>query len=57
MKHRDLIKLFEKNSWYYLRDGGRHDIYTDEISSEPIPQHREINEMLAKSLIKKYGLK
>ena len=57
MKHRDLIKLFEKNSWYYLRDGGRHDIYTNEISSEPIPQHREINEMLAKSLIKKYGLK
>lgn len=57
MKRRDLIKLFENNGWYYLRDGGRHDIYTNGKSSEPIPRHREINEMLAKSLIKKYGLK
>lgn len=57
MKRRDLIKLFENNGWYYLRDGGRHDIYTNGKKSEPIPRHREINEMLAKSLIKKYGLK
>lgn len=57
MKRRDLIKLFENNGWYYLRDGGRHDIYTNGKNFEPIPRHREINEMLAKSLIKKYGLK
>ena len=57
MKRRDLIKLFENNGWYYLRDGGRHDNYTNGKNSEPIPRHREINEMLAKSLIKKYGLK
>lgn len=57
MKRRDLIKLFENNGWYYLRDGDRHDIYTNGKNSEPIPRHREINEMLAKSLIKKYGLK
>ncbi len=29
MKRRDLIKLLEKNGWYYLREGGRHDIYTN----------------------------
>ena len=57
MKRRDLIKLFENNGWYYLRDGGRHDLYTNGKNSEPMPRHREINEMLAKSLIKKYGLK
>lgn len=57
MKHRDLIKLLEKNGWYFLRDGGRHDIYTNGAHSEPIPRHKEINEILAKAIIKKYGLK
>jgi len=28
MKRRDLIKLFEQNGWWFLRDGGNHDIYT-----------------------------
>ena len=57
MKRRDLIKLFEQNGWYFLRDGGRHDIYTNGKESEPIPRHKEINEKLAKSLIRKHGLK
>jgi predicted RNA binding protein YcfA (HicA-like mRNA interferase family) len=57
MKRRDLIKLFEQNGWYFLRDGARHDIYTNGQKSEPIPRHKEINEMLAKSLIRKHGLK
>ena len=57
MKHRDLIKLFEKNGWYFLREGANHDIYTDGKKIEPIPRHREINEMLAKALIRKHGLK
>lgn len=57
MKRRDLVKLLEKNGWYYMRDGGRHDIYTNGKFSEPIPRHREINELLAKSIIRKYKLK
>ncbi len=57
MKRRDLIKLFEKNGWYFLRDGGRHDIYTNGQKSEPIPHHKEINETLAKALIRKHNLK
>lgn len=57
MKRRDLIKLFEKNGWKFLRDGGRHDIYTNGEKEEPIPRHKEINEILAKKLIKKHGLK
>ena len=44
MKHRDLIKLFEKNGWYFLREGANHDIYTDGKKIEPIPRHREIND-------------
>lgn len=57
MKRRDLIKLFEKNGWYYKRDGGEHDIYTNGKETEPIPRHREINEQLARYIIKKHGLK
>lgn len=28
MKRRDLIKLFEKNGWYLLRNGHEYDVYT-----------------------------
>ena len=57
MKHRDLIKLLEKNGWWLKRDGGNHDIYTNRTKNEPIPRHREINEKLAQAIIKKHGLK
>lgn len=57
MKHRDLIKKLQDNGWYFLREGGNHDIYTDGVNQEPIPRHREIKEPLAKKIIKKYGLK
>lgn len=57
MKHRDLIKKLKDNGWYFLREGGNHDIYTDGTHQEPIPRHREIKEPLAKHIIRKYGLK
>ena len=56
MKRRDLIKLLEANGWYFLRDGGNHDVYTNGTATEPIPRHREINEQLAKAIIKRQGL-
>lgn len=56
MKRRDLIKIFEENGWYLKHHGNEHDIYTDGKHSEPIPRHREIDEKLAKALIKKWGL-
>lgn len=56
MKRKDLVKLLEANGWYLKRSGGNHDIYTDGTKSEPIPRHSEINEMLAKGIIKKLGL-
>jgi len=57
MKRKDLIKLFESNGWWKLRDGAKHDIYTNGYKNEPIPRHTEINEMLARSIIKRQGLK
>ena len=57
MKRRDLIKLFESNGWWLLRNGTNHDIYTDGQHNEPIPRHNEIKEPLAKSMIRRWGLK
>lgn len=56
MKRRDLVKLLEENGWYFKRSGGSHDLYTNGIKTEAIPRHSEINEMLAKTIIKKLGL-
>lgn len=40
-----------------VRNGGRHDWYTNPKTkqSQPVPRHTEINEMLAKSIMKKLG--
>lgn len=57
MKRRDLIKMFEKNGWWYKRDGGNHDIYTNGIDCEPVSRQREIKESVAKRIIKRRGLK
>jgi len=56
MKRRDLIKRFEKAGWFLIREGSEHTIYGNGMKKEQIPRHREINEMLAKFLIKKHGL-
>ncbi|MEI6333334.1 MAG: type II toxin-antitoxin system HicA family toxin [Methylococcaceae bacterium] len=55
MKRRDLIKALEKMGCILVRNGGRHDWYTNPQTkqSQPVPRHTEINENLAKSIIKK----
>ena len=57
MKSRDLIKLLEKNGWSFDHHGANHDIYVKGSKTEAIPRHREINEQLAKVIIKRQGLK
>lgn len=57
MKRRDLIKLFEKNGWWQLREGGNHTVYTNGKDVEPISRQTEISEILAKKIIKRRGLK
>ena len=54
MKRRDLIKLLEKNGWYYKRSGGDH---TDGKSIEPISRQKEIKEAVAQAIIRRRGLK
>lgn len=57
MKRKDLIKMFRRNGWWKEREGANHDIYTNGKHNEPIPRHSEINELLAKAIIKRQGLK
>ncbi len=57
MKHKDLIDLLLKNGWQFKRHGGNHDVYTNGKDREAIPRHKEISEQLAKSIIKRRGLK
>ncbi len=55
MKRRDLIKKLENMGCYLSRHGGKHDWYTNDKTkkSQPVPRHKEINEYLAQSIIKK----
>lgn len=54
MKRRDLIKKLEDIGCLLLRHGGKHDIYQNPKTglSQPVPRHREINEFLAKKIIR-----
>ncbi len=54
MKRRDLIQKIEALNAEFKRHGGRHDWYTHPETkvSQPVPRHREINERLAKHIIK-----
>lgn len=57
MKRRDLIKLLEDNGWWFKRDGGSHDIYTNGKDCEPISRQREIKARVADAIIRRRGLK
>ena len=54
MKRRDLIKRIEGVGCVLLRHGEKHDIYHNPKSgaTEPVPRHGEINERLARKIIR-----
>jgi len=51
---KDLIEELEKMSCIMLRHGRKHDWYQNPETkiSQPVPRHREINEYLAKHILK-----
>ena len=51
-----MIKLLESNGFKFKREGANHDIYYRDGAIQPVPRHREINEALAKEIIKRHGL-
>ncbi|MDZ7376471.1 MAG: type II toxin-antitoxin system HicA family toxin [candidate division KSB1 bacterium] len=55
MKRKNLIKRREEMGFVLVKHGKRHDWNTNlnTKQSQPVPPHTEINEYLAKSIIKK----
>ena len=53
MKKRELIKKLRKVGWHFLKEGKRHEIWTNGKEQEPIPRHAEIKEVLALKIIKR----
>lgn len=55
MKRRELIKRLTEFGCVLTRHGGNHDWFTNHVTkqSQPVPRHNEINERLAKLIIKK----
>lgn len=56
MKQRDLVKKLESVGFKFERHGGNHDVYVRGSDVEQIPRHKEVNERLAKAILRKWGL-
>lgn len=56
MKRKDLVARLEKAGFTLYRNGGSHDIYKRGSEEIPVPRHREINERLARKIIKDWRL-
>ena len=56
MKRTELIKRLEAGGFVFERHGTNHDIYKRGNVQEPVPRHREINEILAKAILRRNGL-
>lgn len=56
MKQRELIKKLESIGFKFYRHGSRHDVYKRGSDIEEVPRHKEINERLAKAILRKWGI-
>ena len=56
MKQRDLINKLTSIGFSFERHGGNHDIYRRGDEIEKVPRHKEINEKLAKAILKKWRI-
>ncbi len=54
MKRVNLVKVIEGLGCVLIRHGGKHDWYRNPQTgwSQPVPRHREINEQLARRIIR-----
>ena len=55
MKLTDLTRQLEDSGCRFIRHGAKHDWYQNPRTgrAQPVPRHREINEFLARSILKK----
>jgi mRNA interferase HicA len=57
VKRQDLIRRLGEIGCVLIRHGGNHDWYHNPKTkvSQPVPRHRDINENLAKHILKMLG--
>ena len=54
MKRQELIKRLTTAGCIFVRPGGKHDMYMNPKTGkkQPVPRHREIDENLARHILK-----
>jgi len=52
MKKKDLEKKLAEYGWWFHHQGGKHERWTNGKDMESLPRHKEIDEMLAKKILK-----
>ena len=57
MKRRDLETKLRALGWELVRHGSKHDVWSNMDGSQTnyVPRHNEINEYLAKAILKNAG--
>ncbi len=56
VKRQDLVRYFEENGFFLLREGGNHSIYCNREKTIPIKRHRSVDRITANALCKQAGL-
>jgi hypothetical protein len=58
MKRGDLVRKLEGGGCLLMPHGGRHDWYQNAKTgaSQPVPRHREVNDVLAKHILRKLAV-
>ena len=58
MKRNELLKQLKKEGCMFSRSGSRHDIYINPKTGQkqPVPRHSEIDNDLAKHIMKYLGI-
>jgi hypothetical protein len=55
VKRKDLERELRERGWELIRHGRRHDVWSDGDCQEAIPRHAEINERLAREILRRAG--
>lgn len=53
MRRRKLERELSAMGWRFKRHGAKHDVWTDGQVTVPIPRHQDVEEELAKGILKR----
>lgn len=57
MKQKELVRKLLKAGFEFYDHGANHDRYKRDDVIETLPRHKEVNERLAKAILKRNGIK